>query len=1270
MSDRKADLNLLTGVKAWQLELITKDQLLEAFQTWTLDKEQTVTEILRNRQLITDADKSYLDRLARGHSQDETADLTQSIRSDADLDQLRSDLTRLSDADLLESLDATQSADTKEPAIGLRFMRIREHTKGGLGVVWLAKDCELHRDVAIKEIREDHANNPLDRQRFVLEAEITGGLEHPNIVPVYGMGKYADGRPYYAMRFIRGTSLRDAIDEYHHRNPRKLIGGRNSEIELRRLLSRFIDVCHAIAYAHSRLVLHRDLKPDNIMLGKFGETLVVDWGLADPVGQREVPDRGDDKTNTEPELEQPLKPNSGSIPTSPGQPLGTIGFMSPEQARGDIANLGRATDIYSLGATLYQMLTGAAPVRSRNLGEALEKIAAGTFPKPCELKPDVPKALEAICLKAMALSPDQRYATAHLLAEDIENWMADDPVSAFPDTRWQCAQRWLRKNRTWAQAGAISLLVISIAMSISAVLINRYRQTQLAASRMSELNAIFDKEILQPEFFQPNSLGNLKELLDQLEHLGATNTNDKYENLVSLFSRHLSELRSDQKFNAQRKADYDQQISQFQDLFGQRAQSVCEKWLTEGQSRYADWYTVFDAPEQDSFASLALAPNQFTVIAANKLGRTATEINPANETSIAPVNAADFRWSVSFDHTWCNSSIVGLNVMYKVSKSSTKASEYSFIIASLDANSSVIENREFNKLSPISAELIDQFSMEVQMIILRNGSQLRRKRIRLARTPIQMQCIRQANTLEFSISSNEENYSHFLKIEDPFALPQKPGTVGVFWPSNVVVQSMKLEQMSNPIQPNPMEEADEHYNQSRFLEALTLYEKMPASPEVNYKKALAFAATNRQAEHDTIINELVSDLADASDANRRWSNLAGLRYLASLAAKKDMSLMREVLQNWRITDEQLASIPQTEREVIFQEFGKVGLRFRVVFKTEDDIKSLETRTSIINQFSEDEVARRNTLWRLADCYRIAGRIADAKQILEDLANNQWRNTANTFLGFRGAIGQDANDWQVDFLAVQPLERELFAWDEPVEGQTIYGVIGHWRGWSDFITLEPFYLALDQRQTAESPARRVHSPGLRAYGTVGHSGFDYDLSIIHQFGRTGSNELQAWGGTAEIGYRFDHAWKPRLSAFYGYASGDQDPADGEDNRFEKFYGFGRPWSANDYIVYENIRAPKLRLELTPTDKLRVDLGYSWYFLASDRDRFLGAKVVDPSGRSGDEIGHEFDIRARWQITRRLELIAGYAFFTAGEFTERAIRPGDTDFAYIELNLTLF
>src|SRR5207253_10066996 len=199
----------------------------------------------------------------------------------------------------------------------------RPDGRGGLGRVSVAVDGELSREVALREIHEERADDPDSRARFVTEAEITGGVEHPGIVPVSGLGQYLDGRPFYAMRFIKGDSLLDAIRRFReaeriHRDPA------TQSLALRQLLRRFIDVCNAVGYAHSRGVLHRDLKPGNVMLGQYGETLVVDWGLAKPLGASDADAGG----------EAPLRPTSGSgsAPTELGQAVGTPSYMSPEQA--------------------------------------------------------------------------------------------------------------------------------------------------------------------------------------------------------------------------------------------------------------------------------------------------------------------------------------------------------------------------------------------------------------------------------------------------------------------------------------------------------------------------------------------------------------------------------------------------------------------------------------------------------------------------------------------------------------------------------------------------------------------------------------------------------------------------------------------------------------------------------------------------------------------------------------------------------------------------
>jgi WD40 repeat protein/serine/threonine protein kinase/tetratricopeptide (TPR) repeat protein len=378
-----------------------------------------------------------------------------------------------------------------EALTGHRYHRIRPHARGGLGEVFLAHDRELRREVALKEIQERHADHQENRARFVLEAEITGGLEHPGIVPVYGLGTYDDGRPYYAMRFIKGDSLREAIDQFHAEDgPRRDPGER--ALALRKLLQRFLDVCNAIAYAHSKGVLHRDLKPGNVMLGPFGETLVVDWGLAKVQGQ---PDLNLAEAQDAIGILSTL--GSGSAETLPGFAMGTPQFMSPEQARGDLEAIGPASDVYSLGATLYALLTGRAPFEEKDIAQLLDKVRAGEFPAPRTINRRVPIELDAVCRKAMALDPAGRYPSARALAEDVEHWMADEPVVALPDTRAKRVHRWLRQHRIWAQSIAGTLVIVAAVSAVSAYLVSQERDKahddKLIALR-EKTNAVRAKE--------------------------------------------------------------------------------------------------------------------------------------------------------------------------------------------------------------------------------------------------------------------------------------------------------------------------------------------------------------------------------------------------------------------------------------------------------------------------------------------------------------------------------------------------------------------------------------------------------------------------------------------------------------------------------------------------------------------------------------------------------------------------------------------------------
>jgi tetratricopeptide (TPR) repeat protein len=355
-----------------------------------------------------------------------------------------------------------------------RFRILRPHARGGLGAVFVARDEELNREVALKQIQERFAADPVSRARFLAEAVITGGLEHPGVVPVYGLG-WHDGRPFYAMRLIRGESLKQAIDRFHEAGaPGDDPGART--LALRKLLGRFVSVCDAVAYAHSRGVLHRDLKPGNVMLGPYGETLVVDWGLAVPLATP----TGEDVGTARP-------PSAGGDGAAgPGSVVGTPAFMSPEQAAGDRDRLGAASDVYSLGATLYCLLTGEPPFQGPDVAAALGRVRRGDFAPPARVDPGVDRALEAVCLKAMALDPAGRYPSPRALADDVERWLADEPVSVGREPLARRARRWARRHRTAVAAAAVALLASVVGLAAMASVQSRANRALKLAKKATE----------------------------------------------------------------------------------------------------------------------------------------------------------------------------------------------------------------------------------------------------------------------------------------------------------------------------------------------------------------------------------------------------------------------------------------------------------------------------------------------------------------------------------------------------------------------------------------------------------------------------------------------------------------------------------------------------------------------------------------------------------------------------------------------------------------
>jgi hypothetical protein len=277
------DRNLLFGVLALQADLIDSDRFAEACSAWAATKATPLADLLLARGWITREERAHVDFLLERKLRKHGGNAQASLAAAADY-RVRSLIAAADDLGVRNSIADLPQVDRHtltstlayEPDSRDRYTLTRLHAQGGLGQVWLALDGDLNRHVALKELRPERGADAGLASRFLEEAKVTGQLEHPGIVPVYELARRSsDGQPFYTMRFIRGGTLAEAAREYH----RKRKSGQSGALDLASLLNAFVAVCNAVAYAHSRGVIHRDLKPQNVVLGDFGEVIVVDWGL-------------------------------------------------------------------------------------------------------------------------------------------------------------------------------------------------------------------------------------------------------------------------------------------------------------------------------------------------------------------------------------------------------------------------------------------------------------------------------------------------------------------------------------------------------------------------------------------------------------------------------------------------------------------------------------------------------------------------------------------------------------------------------------------------------------------------------------------------------------------------------------------------------------------------------------------------------------------------------------------------------------------------------
>lgn len=377
-------------------------------------------------------------------------------------------------------LTPQQFSELASPTPESRYSVREEIARGGMGAILRVSERAIRRDVAMKVMLEDSGEEA--RARFLEEAQVTGQLEHPNIIPVHELGTDTEGRLYFTMKLVKGRSLAQALKER----------GSDPGPGFSRLLNVFVNVCNALAFSHSRGVVHRDLKPANIMLGDFGEVLVMDWGLAKIGAARRSTGRFTASEAGSPAADErlaegirSLREESGGSQTLDGAVMGTPHYMPPEQAAGDLGRINERSDIYSLGAILYEILTRHPPVEGKTLQEVLRKAAEGSILPPAARAPGctVPPELSAIAMKALAKNPDDRYARVEDLRRDVELHLEGRAVSAKQDTALEALVKLVRRNKGASLATTVAAVVLLGVVAASYGI-------NLRARRQAEANAI------------------------------------------------------------------------------------------------------------------------------------------------------------------------------------------------------------------------------------------------------------------------------------------------------------------------------------------------------------------------------------------------------------------------------------------------------------------------------------------------------------------------------------------------------------------------------------------------------------------------------------------------------------------------------------------------------------------------------------------------------------------------------------------------------------
>ncbi len=354
----------------------------------------------------------------------------------------------------------------------------------------------------------------------------------------------------------------------------------------------------------------------------------------------------------------------------------------------------------------------------------------------------------------------------------------------------------------------------------------------------------------------------------------------------------------------------------------------------------------------------------------------------------------------------------------------------------------------------------------------------------------------------------------------------------------------------------------------------------------------------------------------------------------------------------------------------------VGVRevldpFRLSLELEDSRRFFSERPENPNEINRGEVLQAYgelyfDEWRSEQPVSVrAGRMTFDAVDRRLVTRNRYRNTINAYDGLRVRLGEEESPFELDAFSLRPVARDVSRLDRSSNESWLHAVTGYFREWSPVLIVEPYWILSDQTIV---PERHIHTVGVHVFGRLPDSGWDYDGSVAAQGGRSAGLRHQAWAGHAEMGYTWDHPWKPRLAGWMNFASGDADPDDERTGRFDSLYGATFSfYGYTGYFSWQNLIDPSIRFSFQPTDALRGEIIHRAYWLASQRDAWVRTGRVDPSGGSGSYVGQEIDLRIAYRVNNYLDLEAVSAHFFPGGFAEETGSGPDSHFGYLQASI---